>query len=162
MFPAGAGFLKAFIQIEGNAGEVSEIFKKGKHGKENGHRRQHNADNPGKYVENSVDEQAGYPGRRRKAGETGPQPILYPEKRVGQKLGRIIGAGHGNPEDQGKKQNHDRDTDPFPSKNAVELPVPGTARVRAAYGFTADLLRAEDDTGNNAVPELFAEKPLLL
>ena len=98
LFSAGSAALERFIQIIGNPGQIAGVFQQRKQREENGHRRKHNRDDPGKNPVKAKNQKAVKPVGGMQGKKQCAQVVLYMEENIGQQGGRRSGAGYGNPE----------------------------------------------------------------
>ena len=83
-----ARFLEDVVQIEGDTGQVAEVFEQGEEREEDGHGRQHDADDPGRCQIHAIDEQSAEPpGHADGGGGILQKRIDLPQKKHWQSSG---------------------------------------------------------------------------
>ena len=157
-----AGLLENAVEIEGDAREVAEVFEQGEERKENGHGRQHDADDPRAGKIHAVDEESGQPRPQAEGEGLGFEPRMHGvDEQRGEQARGDVRTLDGDPQGQGEEKGHGRNAGPASGQDAVEAALPselrriaGGAHVAGGQGggFAADF-------AGDFVLELRAELP---
>ena len=115
---------KQFVEIEGHARQIAEIFEQGEEGEENGHRRQHHRYHPRRGQVNAVCKQTREPPR----GVHRHESIVYgwvhdAHQQLVEPVGRVVRADDGEPKHATQQGQHDGEPPDAVGKYAVELYV---------------------------------------
>ena len=120
LFAAGAAFLESPVHVEGGPGQVSQVLQQGEQGKEDGHGGQHDGDHPGQNPVDAEHQAVHGSGGDAQGAEDGGQGLLGGEQEVPQQPGRVVCAGHGQPEDAEEEEEHDQGTQDGACDQAVD------------------------------------------
>ena len=154
------GFFEVFIQVEGHAGQIPEVFQQGKERKKDGHGRQHYRSNPGEHAVHAVYQHAAQPFGRAEPEKKFTQAVACPEEAVRQQLRGVVRPCNGQPENPGEKQQHDGDSRPFAGEDLVDLPV---ARIVCSVfeenRILTDAFRRGNEPHNDFILDLLRRGP---
>ncbi len=155
LFSTCSGTAEGFIEVEGDAWEESHVLQNGEEGEENRHGGQHDGDDPREDAVHPLHEQAVDPSGGMAGGKGVGEAVTEPEEGDGEGVGEKIRPDDGNPEEEGKQQQHEGDGE-FPlEEDAVEDFIPTAVAMPLLADDTGDVCGVVGDGSDDGVGTQF-------
>ena len=133
------------IQVKGHPREVTQVLQKRKHREEDGHGGEHDRDDPEKGAGDAVHEKAGEEAGGVYIGQPIPHEGFQMAEAGAEQLGRVVGAGDGDPEDQQQQGEHNGDAETFAGEYFIQAAVEVVIGVLGADCFAVYISGQMDD-----------------
>ena len=154
------GSAEEFVEIESHAGQIAEVLQQREEREEDGHRRQHDGDDPRGGEVDAVDQQPRDPRRRTEAHEEAAQGRMdEPHEQVAQPRRRVVRTHDRHPKDAREQRDHDRETPHAMRQDAIQPHVhrQSAAAVALRYDVATDRLSLGIDILHPLVVKVVAD-----
>ena len=142
------------VEVEGDAGQVAEIFQQGEQREKDGHRRQHHRHHPAEHPPNPLHQHLAQPLRGVQREQQGGHRPFQRGERLGEDRRGDVCPADGQPEDAEQQEQHHRHAGFGAEEEAVEAAVQLPAgRGRGKDAGRAELFGAAHQRGHRPVQQ---------